>query len=333
MPEGQLQHPWPDPPPGPSPSRGTRLWTVLHTLHARGWLRPRRIGCLLLILVILLFALLWAVSSVVNGITAMFRPPPVAGSPFDKVTPTVPASTGPLTADLILDGRLAVAVQETPGLAERAPGAGGYVGFDIALLELVARDLGTDPAEAIFKPVPTNTAVGMLTRGEANLALGGFTITPQRGAEVGIVGPYLESELRLAVPATSTVTGLNTLGRGEVCAPRNSPAAETLAGKLGDRLTTRASLGACENLLGQSVMAIIGDDLALRHLPAMANGELRLVGDPLGTTEYGIAVAPEDEVLRQRVTAVLRTAIADGTWARLYAEYLGTPVPEPPIIR
>ncbi|MGH8921982.1 MAG: transporter substrate-binding domain-containing protein, partial [Actinomycetes bacterium] len=248
--------------------RGTRVWAVLRTLHAGGWLRPRRIGCLLLVLAILLFALLWAVGSAVNGVTAMFRPDPVAGGPFDRVAPTVPASTGPPTADLILGGQLFVAVQEMPGLAERAPGSGSYAGFDIALLDLIARDLGVDPPEAVFKPAPANTAIGMLTRGEANLALGGFTITPQRSAQVSIAGPYLESELRLAVPSTSAVTSLDALGSGEVCVPRGSPAAEALAGRLAERLTTRASLGACANLLGQSVTAIIGDDLALRRLPA-----------------------------------------------------------------
>jgi glutamate transport system substrate-binding protein len=62
-------------------------------------------------------------------------------------------------------------------------------------------------------------------------------------------------------------------------------------------------------------------------------GTLRVVGEPLGTTEYGIGLSPGDPLLRQRVPAVLRHAIDDGTWARLYAEYLGTPVPNPPVLR
>lgn len=335
MPEGQLQHPWPDPPPGPKAPRGTRVWTVLRALRAGGWLRPRRIGCLLVVLVILLYAALWALSSAVSGIAAVFRndPGPVAGGPFPTATPTSPTSTGPPGPDLIMGGKLLVAVQDAPGLAEHAPGSGSYAGFDIALLNLIARDLGVDSAAISFKPAPTSIAVGMLTRGEANLALGGFVITPQRRAEVGIAGPYLVSPLRLAVPSNSPVTGLDSLGQADVCAARDSPAAAALADRLGDRLTTRASLSGCANLLGTSVTAIVGDDLALRHLPATASGALRVVGEPLGATEYGIAVTPDDDVLRQRVNAVLRTAIDDGTWARLYTEYLGTPAPAPPAIR
>jgi len=90
--------PWPDPPPGSKPSPATRAWIVLRTLRARGWLRPRRLGCLFLIFVMLFLLTLWALGSAVNGITAAFRndPPPVAGSPFDPVSPTSrPSSRNP----------------------------------------------------------------------------------------------------------------------------------------------------------------------------------------------------------------------------------------------
>ncbi len=54
---------------------------------------------------------------------------------------------------------------------------------------------------------------------------------------------------------------------------------------------------------------------------------------PSGRTDYGIGLRPGDEVLRARVSDVLRRAVADGSWARLYAEHLGTPVPHPPTVR
>ncbi|MGQ0777059.1 MAG: transporter substrate-binding domain-containing protein [Pseudonocardiales bacterium] len=344
MPEGQLQHPWPDPPPGPKGPRGTRAWTALRALHAGGWLRPRRIGCLLVVLAILLYAALWSLSSAVNGVTAMFRPDPVPGSPFDTVTPTSPTSTGPPGPDLVLGGKLIVAVQNVPGLAEPTATPGGYTGFGIALVELIASELGEDHGATNYKSASTTSAaIGMFARGEANLALGEFAITPQpitpqpitpqQSPELGIVVPYLESPLRLAVPSNSPVNGLDSLGQGKVCAPRDSPAEAALESRLGDRLTTRANLGACDNLLGVSVTAIIGDDLALRRLPAMTSGQLRVVGEPLGTTEYGIAVQPDDHALRDRVIYVLRTAIADGTWARLYTESFNKPAPDPPTIR
>jgi ABC-type amino acid transport substrate-binding protein len=226
----------------------SRSRSILSVLRRRGWLRPRRIGCLLVLLLILGIAALWALGRAVDGVTDQFRdhPTPVAGSPFDTVAPAQPASSGSPAIDRITRrGKLIVAIQERPGLAQRSPISGGYTGFDIALLDLIAHDLGADPARTSFKPLAAGSRKAALGRGEADLALGGYEITAARSATVGIAGPYLM----------------------------------------------------------------------------------------LGSTEYGIGLPPGDPVLRERVTAVLRRAIDDGTWARLYAEYLGTPVPNPPLLR
>jgi ABC-type amino acid transport substrate-binding protein len=214
-------------------------------MHRRGWLRPRRLGCLLVVLAIVV---LWMLGRAVAGIGDLVRdhPVPVTGSPFDTVAPTRPASSGSPTIDRITGrGKLIVAIHEAPGLAQRSSSSGGYTGFDIAMLDLITHDLGVDPARTSFKPLALGSREAALSRGEADLALGGYQITAARSAEVGIAGPYLV----------------------------------------------------------------------------------------LGSTEYGIALPPGDPVLRERVTAVLRRAIDDGTWARLYAQYLGNPVPDSPVLR
>ncbi|MGH3836803.1 MAG: transporter substrate-binding domain-containing protein [Pseudonocardiaceae bacterium] len=316
----------------PKPSPESRSRSVLHVMRRHGWLRPRRIGCLLVVLVI---AAVWMLGRIVDSVSDLFgdQPAPVAGSPFDTVAPPRPAGSGSPTIDRITQrGKLIVAVQEAPGLAQRSPGSETYTGFDIALLDLIARELGVDPAATSFKPLAGSSREAALRRGEADLVLGGYEITPQRRAQVDIAGPYLVRPLRLAVPANSQVTGLNSLRDGEVCALADSPSAAAV-GARGIGLQTRATLAACVNLLGGRVKAIAGDQAAVAAMLAEAPGTLRMVGEPLGSTEYGIGLAPGDQVLRERVTAVLRHAIDDGTWARLHAQYLGTPVPSPPLPR
>lgn len=325
------RRPWAESPaePKPSPERWSR--SALHVMRRRGWLRPR-IGCLL---VVLMIAALWVLGRVVDGVSDLFgdQPAPVAGSPFDTVAPPRPVGSGSPTIDRITQrGKLIVAVQEAPGLAQRSPGSGNYTGFDIALLDLIARELGADPAATSFKPLAGSSREAALRRGEADLVLGGYEITPQRREQVNIAGPYLVRPLQLAVPASSQVTGLNSLGDGEVCAPADSPTAAALTAS-GVGLQTRATLAACVNLLGGRVKAIAGDQAAVAAMLAEAPGTLRMVGEPLGTTEYGIGLGPGDQVLLERVTAVLRHAIDDGTWARLHTQYLGTPVPSPPLPR
>lgn len=220
-------------------------------MRPHGWLRPRRIGCLL---VVVLIAAIWLVSRVVDEVDALYRPPPVAGNPLNPVAPARPASSGSPTIDRVTErGKLIVAVRVTPGLVQRSADSGGYTGFDIALLDLIARDLAVDPARTSFKPVGDREAA--LKRTEVDLVLGGYEIPPV---------------------ANATASG--------GAAPRET-------------------------------VDIVGPYLVLR------------------TTEYGIGLPPGDPVLHARITATVRRVIDDGTWARLYTQYLGEPVPSPPVLR
>lgn len=246
MPEGQGQRTWPDPPPGSRPSRGRRAWQVYRELRRRGVLTVRRLGCAVLVLIVVTVAALALLDRAADRITALFvdEPDVVAGSPFDTVAPSTPAGSGSEVVDRIAArDRLIVAVQQVPGLVQRDQATGDYTGFDIALLGLVARELGVDPERTTFKPLPAGIREGALERGEVDLVAGGYEMTDQRRAEVAFAGPYLVSP---------------------------------------------------------------------------------------DSTHYGFGLPAGDEVLRDRVQAALRTAVDDGTWARLYAEHLGTPVPAPP---
>jgi polar amino acid transport system substrate-binding protein len=299
-------------------------------MRRRGWLRPRRIGCLLVVLVI---ATMWFVGRAVDGINALFAPPVVAGNPLGTAAPARPAGSGSPAIDRITQrGRLIVAIQDVPGLAQHSASSESYTGFDIALVELIARDLGVDPARTSFKPLPASIRDAALRRGEADVALGGYEISSARSANVDAVGPYLARVLQLAVPTASQVSGVNSLRNREVCTAEGSSAPAALAAS-GIAVQTRPTLAGCVALLGGRVEAIAGDQASIADVLSRAPGTLRALSEPLATTEYGIGLPPGDPVLHDRITAVLRHAIADGTWARLYAEYLGTPVPSPPIPR
>ena len=315
--------------PDPKRSPGARVRSALKFMRRHGWLRPRRVGCLLVVLVV---AAMWLAGRAVEGFNALFAPPVVAGSPLGTAAPARPAGSGSPTIDRITQrGRLIVAIQDMPGLAQRSSNSGGYSGFDVALAELIARNLGVDPARTSFKPLPASVRQAALGRGEADLALGGYQITGMQPTDRA-AGPYLVRVLQLAVPTASRATGVNSLGQGQVCASDGSSAAAVLVGR-GVTVQTRATLAACADLLGGRVEAIAGDQDAVGAVVSQTPGALRVLAEPLGTTGYGVGLPPGDPVLHDRITEVLRHAIDDGTWARLYAQYLGSPVPNPPVPR
>ncbi len=328
MGDAPRRRPSPEPSGRQRPLPGVRLWRALRRWRRRGVRAVRRLGCAVLVLAIVVVGGSALLGRAADGVSALFGPEPVPGSPFDTVVPSTPASSGSERIDVITRrDRLIVGVQRIPGLAERDPATREYSGFDIALADLIARELGVDPSDTAFKPLPSGYRESALVNGEADLMLGGYAITQQRRAEVGFAGPYLRSPQRLAVPAGD---GGDPLRDGTVCAVEGSPVALSLAPRLGDRLLLRRSLDSCAALLDGRVDAVAGDELRLGALLAEDPGTLELTGPPLGETRYGIGLAPDDEVLARRVQDVLRRAVADGTWARLYAEHLGTPVPEPP---
>ena len=314
----------------PKQSRGIRIRSILRFMRHHGWLRPRRIGCLLVVLVV---ATTWLVGRAIEGVNALFRAPAVAGNPLGTTPPARPASSGSPTVDRITQrGRLIVAIRDLPGLAQRSASSGSYTGFDIALVQLIAHDLGVDPDRTSFKPLPVGVREAALGRGEVDLALGGYEITATPRADVAFAGPYLVRAVQLAVPATSRATDLDSLGHGQVCVPDGSSAAAALTAR-GVAVQTRPTLADCANLLGSQVTAIAGDQVAVAAVLSQAPGALRLLGKPVGTIEYGIGLPPGDPVLRDRITAVLRHAIDDGTWGRLYVQYFGSPVPDAPAPR
>ena len=304
-----------------------------------GWLRrpsrvrPLRLGCLLSVLVMVA---LWLAGRAMETVTALFgdHPAPVAGGPFSTAAPPLPASSGSSTIDRVIRrGKLIVAIGQAPGLVQRPNDSAGYAGFEIALLGLIARDLGLQAGAIIFKPLPPESRVAALLRGEADLILGGYEITPQRNARLAIAGPYLVRPLLLAVPTDSPITGLDGLRGRSVCAPADSAAADEMTNHH-IILQTRESLDACAQLLLDGrVQAIAGDQGSILALRSASLGRLRSLDEPVGSVEYGIGLPPDDPVFRQRIVAVLRHAVADGTWSRYYAEYLGSPPPSPPAPR
>lgn len=309
----------------PPPSTAMRTWRNLRELHRRRVLTARRVGCGFVLLLVLTLLGMVALRHAANTVASLFTDDPVAGSPFDTAAPSAPPSSGSPALDrIVARDRLIVAAQEAPGLVERTPATGDVTGFDVALLELVARDLGVDPDRTSYKPLTGDSRAAALQRGEADVVAGGYEVPPE--APVTVAGPYLVLPQRLAVPPGSTVTGLDSLGDRQVCAVEGSAAAESLAPRLGDALVTRGSVGSCMNILNTRVVAVAADEAAL------AESELTAVGRPQGETRYGFGLPPGDDVLRDRVQSVLRRAVEDGTWARLYAQYLGTPVPAPPPI-
>ncbi|AHI00038.1 hypothetical protein KALB_6679 [Kutzneria albida DSM 43870] len=252
------------------------------------------------------------------------------GPPPATATTTTAAPSGAVSGSPTYDrihqrGRITVALRtEQPGLAHRDPASGDYSGFEVDLARLVATKLGLTADQIQFKQLPPGAGLGSVSSGDADLYLGGATAEQGRSAQLLAAGPYLNAHLGLLYRQSGpAVTDPASAAGRRICSVSDSPAqaaARALKITDPDKLLGSNSLADCVDQLGSGTV-----DAVVQDLPAVAgyaeSDPTNLAaadlpgGQPL---DYVVLLPGNDKPLRDRINQVLRAAIADGTWQRLY---------------
>ncbi|MEV5596442.1 basic amino acid ABC transporter substrate-binding protein [Streptomyces sp. NPDC052496] len=201
---------------------------------------------------------------------------------------------------------------------------GKIVGFDVDLVDLVAKELKV-PQEIVNTPFEgIETGQDFAIR-KCDLAAAGMTITDQRKKVMDFSDPYFE-----ATQALITKKG------------KPYKKVEDLKGKkLGYQKATTGGVYAKQH--GQGVELVEFEDLGLLLTAVKAgqvdagindNGVLfdyvKQNPDTAVTAEfrtgehYGIGVRKGDDALRKKINEVLRKARADGSYDRIYKKWFGT---------
>ncbi|WP_066947402.1 transporter substrate-binding domain-containing protein [Microtetraspora fusca] len=195
-----------------------------------------------------------------------------------------------------------------PGLVVRLPD-GGYTGFDIAIAQYVARELGYSDGRIVYTGDPD----------EADIVVGATDAADS-------AGPYLVTGSDLLVRARDlTIAGPKDLRDRRVCGTRADAA--PLVRKLGAAWTAAflavANVpAACAPLLAKgTVDAIVADAPVLVGLDAQYPGRFRLCGRSLAVHRYGIRANTEGT--REEIDAALRRMFDDGAWKRAVISHLG----------
>lgn len=84
-----------------------------------------------------------------------------------------------------------------------------YTGFDIALMEAIAEDLGL--TMTVAEPGWDNITGGLAFDTQCDVAAASITITPDREENVDFTDPYFEAKQSLLVKADSGITGLEDM--------------------------------------------------------------------------------------------------------------------------
>jgi glutamine transport system substrate-binding protein len=202
-----------------------------------------------------------------------------------------------------------------------------YVGFDIDLWDMIAKDIGVTYT---LQPMDFNGIIPALQTKQVNVALAGITIKDERKKAIDFSDGYYDSGFLIMVPADSTIKGAGDL------------AGKTLAVKTGTSATDYAKANFKQTELRQfpnidnaylelqtgRVDAAMHDTPNILYYVANAGkGRVKAVGSQMMAHQYGFGF-PKGSELVPKVNAALTKIKSDGRYVEIYKKWFGTEPPQ-----
>jgi polar amino acid transport system substrate-binding protein len=203
---------------------------------------------------------------------------------------------------------------------------GKVQGFDVSLVDLVAKNLGVKQA-IVDTPFENFKTGAFLNSGQCDLAAAGMTITPERKKNVDFSDPYFEATQAVLVDKSS---GINSLADVKAKGKKLGAQAQTtgedyVKGKGYDPISFESSDAVLNGLRTGQVQAVVIDYPVVQGwLKDKANADKFKVVDNLKTGEqYGFTVKKGNTALREAIDKALKDAKADGTYKKIYEQWIG----------
>ncbi|GGC44983.1 ABC transporter substrate-binding protein [Chelatococcus reniformis] len=234
-----------------------------------------------------------------------------------------------MTVETIVPGVLTVAsaVPDPPFEMERD---GALAGFDIALMQALAAELGLTWRACRYEGADFNGIFDGLESGAWDCVASGTTITPEREAKVDFCAPYVISGQSLVcnVARHPTYRSVRDLG-GQVIAVQkgntSQPVAERLKaqGAVAEvRVYPYAGIGAMlDDLEAGRIAAIMKLAPVMRWL-TRDRSHLEVVQDDITVEKLGICVRKGNAPLREALDAAQARLAADGRLGALVTTWI-----------
>ncbi|MEU2108794.1 ABC transporter substrate-binding protein [Streptomyces sp. NPDC019507] len=207
---------------------------------------------------------------------------------------------------------------------------GKVVGFDVALVDLVAKNLKVEQ-KILDTPFENFKTGAFLNSGECDLAAAGMTITDERKKNVDFSVPYFDATQALLATKKSGVTSLaDVKAKGAKLGAQAETTGESYATSQGfDPVAFESSDAVLNGLRTGQVDAVVIDYPVVQGwLKDKANADAFVLGQNIQTGEqYGFSVKKGNDKLRAAIDKAITDAKADGTYDKLYRQWIG-PLPE-----
>ncbi|MFJ8947831.1 transporter substrate-binding domain-containing protein [Streptomyces sp. NPDC102395] len=203
---------------------------------------------------------------------------------------------------------------------------GKVQGFDVSLIDLVAKNLGVKQA-ILDTPFENFKTGAFLNSGECDLAAAGMTITEERKKNVDFSDPYFDATQAVLVDKSAGVGSLADIKAKKVkLGAQAQTTGEDYVKKQGfDPVSFESSDAVLNGLRTGQVKAVVIDYPVVQGwLKDKANAKAFKVVDNLNTGEqYGFTVKKGNTKLVAAINKAIADAKADGTYKKLYEQWIG----------
>ncbi|MGW1887088.1 glutamate ABC transporter substrate-binding protein [Streptomyces sp. NPDC001970] len=210
---------------------------------------------------------------------------------------------------------------DQPGIGLKTPD-GNFTGFDVDVATYVARQLGYDSADIVWKEAKSADRETLLQRGDVDFIVASYSINDERKKKVDFAGPYLLAHQDVLVRADdNSITKPSDLNNKKLCSVAGSTSAQNVKTKLAPQAQLQEYGGYSECLTGlenKVIDALTTDDSILAGYAAQDQfkGKFKLGGFKLSDENYGIGVQKGDTELKNKIDAALEKMVADGSWQK-----------------
>jgi len=199
---------------------------------------------------------------------------------------------------------------------------GKVVGFDIDLLEYIAKDLGV---KIKFQPVTSKTRIPLVLGGQIDIAAASMTHKVKRDDTIDFtISYFFDGQSILAKKDCKAKEAKDFEGK------RVGVIQGATSGENFKKLVPKAKIVSFQEY-PQAVMALkrgkidaITTDLVWCTTQANdSKGTLKVVGNTISFEPYGMGIAENESNLRDAVNFSIQKSVKDGTYTKLYNKWFG----------
>ncbi|MFC9228739.1 transporter substrate-binding domain-containing protein [Streptomyces decoyicus] len=201
---------------------------------------------------------------------------------------------------------------------------GKVVGFDVDLVDLVAKDLGVKQ-EIVNTPFEGIETGQDFTIRKCDLAAAGMTITSARDKVMDFSDPYFNATQALLTKSGKPFKKVEDL-KGKKLGYQKATTGGIYAKKHGKgvELVEFEDLGLLLTAVKSGQVAAGINDNGVLFDYVKQNPDTEVTAEFNTGEHYGIGVRTGNDVLRKKINAVIKKAKSDGSYDRIYKKWFGT---------